>query len=59
MAYLFGYPSNIGYYIDIPVDTYTKSQVDNMTFTMEVKEVGNSAGTPKTYRHYYIVPLEQ
>lgn len=52
IAYLFGYPSNIGYYIDIPIGTYTKSQIDGMTFTMEVKEVGNSAGTPKTYRYY-------
>lgn len=52
IAYLFGYPSNIGYYLDIPVGVYSKSQVDKMAFTMEVKEVGNSAGTPRTYRHY-------
>jgi hypothetical protein len=52
MAYLFGCPSNIGYYIDIPVGTYTKSQIDKMTFTMDVKEIVNSAGAPKAYRYF-------
>jgi hypothetical protein len=52
VAYLFGYPSNIGYYLDIPFGSYTKSQVDKMTFTMEVKEVGSSANASKTYRYY-------
>lgn len=52
IAYLFGYPSNTGYYLEIPSGEYTKSQIDRMTYTITEEHVGNSYGTPKTYIFY-------
>lgn len=52
IAYLFGYSTNIGYYLSIQEGEYTKAQIDKMTYIMEEIEVGNSAGTPKRYMCY-------
>lgn len=52
VAYLYGYGANTGYYLDIPVGTYTKSDLDAMNYTVTNYEVGNSAGTPRTYMNY-------
>lgn len=52
IAYLFGYPSNTGYYLEIPSGEYTKSQIDKMTYSIKERHVGNSYGTPKTYIFY-------
>lgn len=52
VAYLYGYPSNTGYYIELPVGTYTKIELDEMSYTATKCEVGNSAGTPQTYNKY-------
>lgn len=52
IAYLFGHPSNSGYYIDIPTGDYTKLEIDKMTYTMEGRDLGNSSGAPKTYIYY-------
>lgn len=52
VAYLYGYPSNTGYYIQLPVGTYTKTELDEMSYTATTCEVGNSAGTPQTYNKY-------
>lgn len=52
IAYLFGYPSDTGYYLEIPSGEYTKSQIDRMTYTITEEHVGNSYGTPKTYIFY-------
>lgn len=49
VAYLFGYSANIGFDINLPSGEYTKAQIDNMTYEVEKREVGNSYGTPKTY----------
>ncbi|MEG0906689.1 MAG: hypothetical protein RSF87_10735 [Cellulosilyticaceae bacterium] len=52
VAYLYGYASNNGYYIELPVGTYTKSELNNMGYIATKHAVGNSAGTPQTYMHY-------
>lgn len=57
-AYLFGYPSNTGYYINIPIGEYNKEQIDNMAYIMEERQVGNSAGTPKIYMFYEFIDLK-
>jgi len=55
VAYLFGYSSTTGYFIEIPSGEYTKSQINKMTYTAEKREVGNSYGTPKTYMSYQFI----
>ena len=52
VAYLFGYPSNSGYYIDIETGEYTKDQVDKMTYLIKKGEVGNSSGPEQKYNYY-------
>ena len=52
IAYLYGYPSNTGYCIELPVGIYTKTEIDEMNYTATKCEVGNSAGTPQTYIKY-------
>jgi hypothetical protein len=41
-----------GFNINLPSGEYTKAQIDNMTYEVEKREVGNSYGTPKTYMHF-------
>ncbi|WP_088189379.1 hypothetical protein [Desulfosporosinus sp. FKA] len=55
VAYLFGYPSNTGYFVNIPSGEYTKAQFEGMTYKAESREVGNSYGTPKTYVNYQFI----
>jgi|GEM_PF-3081506 len=55
VAYLFGYSSNTGYLINIPSGEYTKAQIEDMTYTAEIREIGNSYGTPKTYVNYQFI----
>ena len=55
IAYLYGYPSNIGYYINIQSGEYNKADIDYMTYTVEEREVGNSSGSPRTYMHYEFI----
>ena len=52
VEYLFGYPINSGYYIDIPIGDYTKAEIDKMTYIMEKRDIGNSSGDPKTHNYY-------
>lgn len=51
-AYLYGYASNKGYYIELPIGTYTKSELNEMNYTVKKQAVGNSAGTLQTYMHH-------
>jgi len=55
IAYLYGYPSNIGYYINIQSGEYNKADIDYMTYTVEEREFGNSSGSPRTYMHYEFI----
>ncbi len=54
-AYLYGYPSNIGYYINIQSGEYNKADIDDMAYTVEEREVGNSSGSPKAYMYYEFI----
>ncbi|AFM40941.1 hypothetical protein Desaci_1964 [Desulfosporosinus acidiphilus SJ4] len=54
VAYLFGYPSDTGYYINIPSGEYTKAQIEATTYQSKTREVGNSYGTPKKYVNYLL-----
>ena len=55
IAYLYGYPSNIGYYINIQSGEYNKADIDYMTYIVEEREAGNSSGSPRTYMHYEFI----
>lgn len=52
VAYLFGYPSNSGYYIDIPTGEYTREQLDKMIYLVKEEQVGNSSGPEQKYNYY-------
>lgn len=56
-AYLFGYPSNTGYSIEMPYGEYEQSQINTMIYSMEEKHVGNSYGPPKTYINYELIDI--
>src|SRR5699024_5093033 len=55
IAYLYGYPSNTGYYINIQSGEYNEADIDDMTYTVEEREVGNSSGSPRTYMYYEFI----
>lgn len=52
VAYLYGYPSSIGYFIDLPIGEYEKDKLNTIRYNSEIKEVGNSDGNDKTYIYY-------
>ena len=52
VAYLYGYPSKIGYYIDLSSGKHTKAEMDSMHYKGTISEVGNSSGSEKTYIYY-------
>lgn len=51
-AYLYGYPQNIGYCINLKSGYYLQSQLDNMEYEVQTIDVGNSYGKEKTYQDY-------
>jgi hypothetical protein len=56
-AYLFGYPSNTGYFIEMPYGEYEQPQINTMIYIMEERHVGNSYGPPKTYINYNLIDI--
>lgn len=52
VTYLYGYPSNIGYYIDLPIGEYTKLQLDRIQYKSVLKKVENSSKEENTYMIY-------
>ena len=52
VAYLYGYGSNNGYYIELPAGNYSKTELQEMRYEVGTSEVGNSSGTEKTYLNY-------
>jgi hypothetical protein len=52
VAYLFGYPSNSGYYIDIPTGEYTREQLDKMAYLVKESQVENFSGPEQKYNYY-------
>lgn len=51
-AYLYGYGSNNGYSIELPVGTYSKAELQETRYQVVTSEVGNSSGPEKTYLTY-------
>lgn len=54
VAYLYGYPSDLGIYIDIPIGEYKKSDLDKAGYSVDKINIGNSYGNEKTYIKYTI-----
>lgn len=52
IAYLYGYGSNNGYYIELPIGNYSKLELEKTRYRVITNEVGNSSGTEKTYLNY-------
>ena len=52
VAYLYGYGSNNGYYIELPIGNYSKPELGKIRYRVIKKEVGNSPETEKTYLNY-------
>ena len=52
VAYLYGYGSNNGDYIEMPIGNYSKSELEKTRYRVITNEVGNSSGTEKTYLNY-------
>ena len=52
VAYLYGYPSNTGYFIEIPSGKYRKNELDLVQYNKSIGDVGNSYGTPRTFIRY-------
>lgn len=52
VAYLYGYGSNNGYYVELPTGNYSKSELQKTRYRVITNEVGNSSGTEKTYLNY-------
>lgn len=52
VAYLYGPPNDNGFYLNLPIGTYTQSDFATMSYDIEIQELGNSAGTPQTYTFY-------
>ena len=44
-----------GYYINIQSGEYNKADIDDMAYTVEEREVGNSSGSPKAYMYYEFI----
>ena len=54
VAYLYGYPSDLGIYIDIPIGEYKKSDLDKAAYSVDKINISNSYGNEKTYIKYTI-----
>ena len=52
VAYLYGYGSNNGYYIELPKGNYSKSELQKVRYKVITNEVGNSTGIEKAYLNY-------
>ena len=52
VAYLYGYGSNNGYYIEMPTGNYSKAELEKTRYRVITNEVGNSPETEKTYLNY-------
>lgn len=56
IAYLYGYPSNNHFNIDLLPGTYLKSKLISFTYEVEEAAVGNSSGVESTYLNYRLNP---
>lgn len=54
IAYLHGYPTDLGYYIDIPIGEYTKFDLDKVKYKIKEIDVENFSGEKQIYKEYTI-----
>ena len=54
VVYLYGYPSDLGSYIEMPIGEYKKSDLDKAEYSVEKIKIGNSYNNEKTYIKYTI-----
>lgn len=54
IVYLYGYPTDLGYYIDIPIGEYTKLNLDKIKYKIKEIDVKNSSGEKQIYKEYTI-----
>ena len=52
VAYLYGYPSNAKYNIEILPGYYTQSAIDSLEYIEIETDLGNSSGEPIIYTNY-------
>jgi len=54
IVYLYGYPTDLGYYIDIPIGEYTKFDLDKVKYKIKEIKVGDSYNEKQIYKEYTI-----
>lgn len=54
VVYLYGYPEDRGYYIDIPIGKYEKSNLDKVKYNMKELSLGSSSTSEKTFIEYKV-----
>lgn len=54
IVYLYGYPTDLGYYIDIPIGEYTKLNLDKVKYKIKEIDDDNSSGEEQIYKEYTI-----
>lgn len=54
VVYLYGYPEDRGYYIDIPIGKYEKSNLDKVKYNMKELSLGSSSTGEKTFIEYTV-----
>ena len=54
VVYLYGYPSDLGSYIEMPIGEYKKSDLDKAEYSVEKIKIGNSYNNEKAYIKYTI-----
>lgn len=59
VATLYGYPSALGFDLSLPPGSYSQTVLSDLSYTVTVQDVGNSAFDPLVYRHYHFqIPEE-
>lgn len=54
VVYLYGYPSDRGFYIDILTGEYNKFDLENIKYSVQEMKLDNSYDNKNTYKEYII-----
>lgn len=54
IVYLYGYPGDLGYYINLPIGEYSKSDLDKVKYKIKEIKLDNSPGEKQIYKEYTI-----
>lgn len=54
VAYLYRYPEDRGYYIDVSIGKYEKSSLDKVKYNMKELSLGSSSTDEKTFIEYTV-----